>query len=84
MNFDGPETPHTNLNTHAIAGALRCSEFPVVLSEDAGAYICNETFYTLMNVPPDHYLFNLRRGFIHVPPLNAEVGRSNNVSVHFD
>lgn len=41
--------------------------------DNAGGYLCNDTFYTLMHDPGATEAKKIPRGFIHVPPLNAKV-----------
>jgi pyroglutamyl-peptidase len=58
----------STLPTRQIAQALAKEKLPVILSEYAGGYLCNECFYRLMaskNAPAV-------RGFIHVPPYDAK------------
>lgn len=66
----GPKTLDTALDVPAIQKSLQTAQIPVVISKDAGGYLCNETFYRLENDPAAQ---NLPRGFVHVPPLDAIV-----------
>lgn len=60
----GPHTLASTIPANAIARALERAGFPVVLSEDAGGYVCNATLYrSLRAAPPTR-----RIGFAHVPP----------------
>ena len=60
----GPEVLLSTLPVSAVHAALAEAGFPAVLSDDAGAYVCNATLYRSLaaNAAP-------RIGFIHVPPI---------------
>lgn len=66
----GPKTLDTALDVPAIQRSLQAAQIPVVISKDAGGYLCNETFYRLEDDPAAQAL---PRGFVHVPPLDAVV-----------
>lgn len=54
-----------------IADALKANEIPGAVSYSAGAYVCNDLFYTLRH----HYEGTATRvGFIHVPYLPEQAG----------
>lgn len=61
----GPETIETTVDVEGVREA--CGDLPVVISEDAGDYLCNFTFYR-----------SLRRGdatvlFVHIPKLRDDL-----------
>lgn len=54
-----------------IADALKANDIPGAVSYSAGAYVCNDLFYTLRH----HYEGTATRvGFIHVPYLPEQAG----------
>ncbi len=61
----GPCHLFARLPLHAIAADLRAAAIDCELSEDAGRYLCNETFFQLCRAAPAHGLS--RYGFVHVP-----------------
>ncbi len=79
-----PPTMSTRLPLREIEKRLTAAGIPVVISQDAGTYLCNETFYTLMFDPGLSETMNVPRGFIHVPPLNTVVKRNDGSSMIFD
>ena len=76
-----PATIPTALDVVAVEKSLRAAKIPVRESQDAGGYLCNETFYVLMNDPD---VQQVPRGFVHVPPLDAMVTGSDGGKTHFD
>ena len=64
---DGPATYSTRLPLTRMASALAAS-IGAVISDDAGSYVCNQIFYTLM-----HQLetSSTMAGFIHTPSTSA-------------
>ena len=79
-----PPTMTTGLPLREIEKRLTAAGIPVIISQDAGTYLCNETFYTLMFDPGLSETRNVPRGFIHVPPLNTVVKRNDGSSMIFD
>lgn len=79
-----PPTLRTTLNADVIIKRLHEGGIPVILSQDAGGYLCNETFFNLMNFSDAEKSLSIRRGFIHVPPLGARVVVPDNNAVSFD
>lgn len=76
---DGPVGYWTTLPIEAILQALLDANLPAVISNHAGAYVCNHIYYVGL-----HHIvvrgLNTRIGFIHAPPLpemlDAGAGRS--------
>ena len=64
---DGPAAYRSSLHVEEIVAALRAEGIPAGTSRDAGGYLCNHVFYSLMGQLPE----NARGGFVHVPPLEA-------------
>ena len=76
-----PATIPTALDVDAVRKSLQAAKIPVVESKDAGGYLCNETFYVLMNDPD---VQKIPRGFVHVPPLDATVTGADGSKTLFD
>jgi pyroglutamyl-peptidase len=70
ISASAPQTLDTALDVPAIQKSLQAAKIPVVISKDAGGYLCNETFYRLENDPAAQ---GIPRGFVHVPPLDVNV-----------
>ena len=63
----GPEELATRLPIESLREALEAAGYEVVLSDDAGGYLCNHIFYRVLDeVDPSHVA-----GFVHVPPLEG-------------
>jgi len=77
----GPATIPTALDVAAIHRSLQAAKIPVRESQDAGGYLCNETFYVLMD---DADVQSVPRGFVHVPPLGATVTAADGSKTLFD
>jgi pyroglutamyl-peptidase len=60
----GPTSLLATLPIDSIGAALTRKGFPVELSDDAGAYVCNATLYRSLHAAPPAR----RVGFVHVPP----------------
>ena len=84
ISLSAPPTLRTTLNAGLIIKRLHEAGIPASLSQDAGGYLCNETFFNLMNFAETGKTTSIRRGFIHVPPLNARVTMPDNTAILFD
>ena len=69
----GPRKIQSTLPLHLILNSLRAHHIPVKMFDNAGGYLCNEAFYTLMHDPGSRRAKTVPRGFIHLPPLGAKV-----------
>ena len=67
----GPAAIPTSLPVEAILAALRAHGLSAEASDDAGGYLCNEAFFHLMRFAPDAAAPIHRRGFVHLPDLDA-------------
>lgn len=79
-----PPALNTGLPLSEIEARLRAAGIPVRLSQDAGTYLCNDIFYTLMYDPGTDDTKRIPRGFVHVPPLDAKVRSAEGNTVIFD
>jgi pyroglutamyl-peptidase len=66
----GPLALRSGLPVDAIVAALREEEIPAGVSRDAGGYVCNHVFYSLLALL-ERERPQARGGFVHVPPLEA-------------
>jgi pyroglutamyl-peptidase len=63
---DGPAAYFSTVPVREMVQAIRGSDIPAALSYSAGAFVCNDVLYTLLN---HFYGRSTRVGFIHVPFL---------------
>ena len=61
---DGPAAYFSTVPVMKMAQAIRDREIPATVSNSAGAYVCNDTLYTLLHA---YAGTDTRVGFIHVP-----------------
>ena len=66
---DGPDGIFSTLPVREMAEAIRARGIPDLLSYSAGAYVCNELLYTLLN---RFRGTDTRVGFIHVPYIPSQ------------
>ncbi len=66
---DGPDGTFSTLPVREMAEAIRAQGIPSRLSYSAGAYVCNDLMYTLLN----HFRgTDTRVGFVHVPYIPSQ------------
>jgi pyroglutamyl-peptidase len=65
---DGPAAYFTTLPIKAAMTELQASSLPTEISQTAGTYVCNATFYGLMHLAATSFP-GLRAGFVHLPCL---------------
>ena len=68
----GPTAFFSTLPVREILVALHSAGIPAELSLSAGAYLCNQVFYTLMHTLSTQSLA-VPAGFIHLPSLPAQI-----------
>ena len=73
---DGPDAFFSTLPLKDMVDALKSNDIPAELSLTAGAYLCNQVFYTLMHHLASHELV-IPAGFIHLPACPEQ-------AAHFD
>jgi pyroglutamyl-peptidase len=71
----GPAAYVTTLPLAAILAALVAEGIPAYVSNTAGTYLCNETFYTTLHTIAARGL-ETRAGFVHLPLLPQMVAAS--------
>lgn len=74
--LDGPAAYFSSLPLRAILTNLQSNNIPAELSLTAGAYLCNQVFYTLMHHLATHGQ-SIPAGFIHLPACPEQ-------ATHFD
>lgn len=65
---DGPAAYMTSLPVHDMIAAISEAGIPAHLSLSAGAYVCNDVYYALLNCEKE---FGHRGLFVHVPGTEA-------------
>lgn len=63
---EGPAAYFATVPVEKMAQAIRDAGIPGVVSNSAGAYVCNDTLYSLLHAFAGTYV---KVGFIHVPQL---------------
>jgi pyroglutamyl-peptidase len=84
ISASAPPFLRTTLNADVITQRLHEAGIGAVLSQDAGGYLCNETFFNLMDFHGTEKSPDIRRGFIHVPPLDALAVMPDGSTLLFD
>ena len=71
---DAPDAYFSTLPVKAMLEALRRLGIPAALSQSAGAYVCNQTFFALAHLVATTHR-KTRAGFVHVPWLPEQAAR---------
>jgi len=71
----GPPAYFTTLPVKAILQRLHNAGLPAHVSNTAGTYVCNHTFYTLRHLAETAHPTVPRAGFIHIPYLPEQAAR---------
>lgn len=72
LNDEGPVAYFSRLPLRDLEEALKKAKIPVVVSNSAGTYGCNQIFYHLMDYVARRGI-DIPAGFIHVPSLPEQV-----------
>jgi pyroglutamyl-peptidase len=64
---EGPDVYLTDIPLEPLVAALEAGGIPARISDDAGGYVCNHTYYTALRIL-DHGSSDTRCLFLHVPP----------------
>ncbi|XOV89066.1 MAG: hypothetical protein ACFHX7_04045 [Pseudomonadota bacterium] len=78
----GPAELKASINAARLQRALSQAGFPARISSEAGAYLCEETLYTLELLKQQHADLRLVT-FIHLPPFGSRV-RVNETNTYCD
>jgi len=68
IEAQGPPSYPSTLPLDAIGEALRRAGYAVELSDDAGGYVCNHTFYVARHVV-ETFAPSVSCGLVHFPPI---------------
>jgi pyroglutamyl-peptidase len=72
IRADGPAAYFTSLPVEAMVTAMKKTGIPAVVSNNAGAYVCNHLMYQVLYMI-DHEFPGKRGGFVHVPYAPQQV-----------
>jgi pyroglutamyl-peptidase len=72
----GPAAYFSTLPLQAMQGALNAKGIPAEISLSAGAYLCNQIFYSLMHEIASQDL-STQAGFVHLPDLPEQAAQSS-------
>ena len=75
----GPGTLHSTLPVERIVEAVNSAGIPCEISDNAGKYVCNNVFYSML----EHNGGEVPTGFIHVPYIK-EQGHEDSPYLKFD
>lgn len=73
INENGPDAYFSTLPIIELKDRLLDKRIPVHISNTAGTYVCNDTFYRVMDYIKLNNL-KIKAGFIHIPILDIQVG----------
>lgn len=71
LRTDAPDAYFSNLPVKQLVEAVRQAGIPAVVSNSAGAYVCNSVFFSAMHLVHSTCP-NMRAGFIHIPYLPCQ------------
>jgi pyroglutamyl-peptidase len=83
IDVDGPDAYRSTLPVDEIVAALRAVGIPAAPSRDAGGFLCNHVFYSLMGIL-ERERPSARGGFVHVPLLPEQALASRAASMPLD
>jgi pyroglutamyl-peptidase len=83
LNTKGSAAYFTKLPLRSIERSLKAVRIPVVISNSAGTFGCNQIFYHLMDHLARKHL-DIPAGFIHVPSLPEQVVGEDKPSMSLD
>jgi len=72
---NGPAAYFSTLPIRSMQTRLQAKGIPAEISFSAGAYLCNQVFYTMMHEIANHQL-PIQAGFIHLPALPEQAAQS--------
>ena len=71
LRTDAPDAYFSNLPVKQLVEAVRKAGIPAVVSNSAGAYVCNSVFYTAMHLVHTRHP-SMKAGFIHIPYMPCQ------------
>jgi pyroglutamyl-peptidase len=75
---DGADGYFSGLNTEEIKKAFKAEKIPLLISNSAGTYVCNNLFYGVLHKIRKEGL-KTRAGFFHIPCLTEQVANRPNI-----
>jgi pyroglutamyl-peptidase len=72
VRAEAPDAYFSNLPVKRLVEVLHEAGVPAVVSNSAGAYVCNSVFYTALHLVHHKYP-DMRAGFVHIPYLPCQV-----------
>ncbi len=75
---DGADGYFSRLNTEEIKKAFKAEKIPILISNSAGTYVCNNLFYGVLYKIRKENL-RTRAGFFHIPCLTEQVINKPNI-----
>jgi pyroglutamyl-peptidase len=75
---DGPAAHFATLPIKACVAEMRKAGLPAAVSNTAGTFVCNNVFYTLMDLAARHPI-PMKAGFLHIPYVAEQAARLGNV-----
>lgn len=72
VRAEAPDAYFSNLPVKRLVEVLHEAGVPAVVSNSAGAYVCNSVFYTALHLVHNKYP-DMRVGFVHIPYLPCQV-----------
>ena len=70
-DFKGEDSYTGQWPWDAALQSFQANDLPAYISEDAGQYVCESTYWTLLDFQAQHDLPK-KTAFLHVPPLSKE------------
>lgn len=80
INPDGPLAYFSNLPLLEIRKYLEDAGIPIVISNHAGAYICNAVFYSAADLV-NSFGTATKYGFIHIPLIDNDSGEAGKLNI---
>lgn len=77
-----PDFYRSTIDFAGIRAKLTVMGFPVELSTDAGAYLCEECLFSLEHIKATRTP-NLQVMFIHMPKIGGDIGKDSNLTVGY-
>ena len=68
IDVSAPAARMTHLPIHTLIDAVKAADIPCAVSFSAGAYVCNDVYWALLNAEEE---FGHRGLFVHVPSAEA-------------
>jgi pyroglutamyl-peptidase len=80
INRNAPFACLSNMPLLEIRRYLKDAGIPIVISNHAGAYICNAVFYVAANLI-NSCDYRIKYGFIHIPLIDNDFGEAGKFNI---